>query len=250
MIQLEYKNRTLKFEHWEELSQGEFLELFRRINAPWFSIDGRLELSKWLYMNQCSVKFLIKKFVIANPIKILWWRISRHTKFYGPAEGFRNMTMGEFLFADVYYFTYLRDQNKEDLNKFIASIFREKKPWYKKANKDLRREFDETLITVRANVLKNLTTETKQAIVFNYGAVRKDITNGLKFLFPKTKNNVILNEAKNLKPNTIQIPQWDKWMWKLAEGNTDEDFDKVANSLCRNILKKIDSLIEESKKKK
>lgn len=242
MLQLAYKHKILKAKHWDELSANELIELFRRINASWYGVESRLELSKWIYSNQCSQKFTVKKITAGK------------LKFYGPADAFRTMTMGEFLFADTYYFMCLRDKTPELLNKFIATIFRERKSRIRLAfqkrlaNRDIRFEFDETLITARAKLLESVPQETKQAILFNYGAVRKDMTVNYKYLFPE--KNVILSEAKNLKPKPIEVPQWDKWMWKLASGNTDEDFDKVANSLCRNVLKKIDSLIEESKKRK
>jgi hypothetical protein len=48
----------------------------------------------------------------------------------------------------------------------------------------------------------------------------------------------------------MPLPRWDKHMWKLADGPSDYDFQKIADSKALNILQKIDELIEESEKKK
>jgi hypothetical protein len=236
MLKLTYKHRILKAEHWDELNQAEFIELFRRINAPWYEIGSRLELSQWIYNNQISHKFLVKK------IKL------KRLKLYGPSEGFRDMTSGEFLFADTYYFTYLNNEDPALLDKFIASIFRERKAWFRFSKK--RIDFDEDLINPRAKLLENLPQEIKQAILFNYGAVRGDIIKPLKSLFPQRKSDPKpFKKDGSVAKKKIPVPQWEKWMWDLAAGNTDQDFDKVANMLVRNFLKRIDTLIKESKKK-
>ena len=243
MLEIVYKHRVIKVEHWDQLSQHEFIELWRRINASWFNAEGRVELTKWLYSNQCSDKFIIKKLKY-NRLKLC-----------GPENGFRNMTAGEFLFADTYYFTYLRDNNAEILDKFIATIFRKKAGIFTKVIyrilkrrkfADNRIEFDENLINARAKLIENIVFKIKQAILFNYGAVRKDMTKKFKYLFP-----IPPDPEKNKKTKTkIVIPNWEIWMWQLASGNTDADFNKVASTLALNFFRRIDMLIKESKPKK
>ena len=186
---------------------------------------------------------------ICEYIEVFYNRIRRHS-----AIG----NMAPSIFAETYYFSYLKDKDPEDLNKFIASIFREKRSLLnrvflklglvKVTIKDIRTEFDETLINARAKLLKNLPHETKEAIRYNYGAVRKDMTNSLPYLFPKQNGHPEPVEGR--QPKEIQVPDWATWFWKLAGGGSDDDFDKVANSRVRNILRKIDSLIKESKKRK
>lgn len=246
MLQISRKGKVIDIEKWDELFDFELIELFRRIHAQWYDVAGRLELSTWLYTEQCSNKFVVNKLKVDR------------LKLYGPGDGFRNMSGGEFLFAETYYFTYLKDKDPEHLNKFIASIFREKKNLISRLAassglatstfKDIRREFDETLISARAKLIEKLPQETKQAIVYNYGAVRKDMTNALPYLFPK-KEPLAKTQSREEKKEII-VPNWETWFWKLANGNTDEAFDAVANSRVRNILRKIDSLIKESKTKR
>ena len=115
MLELQYKNKTIKADRWDELKSHELIEIFRRINASWYDASGRLELSTWLYTEQCSDKFIVNKIKLSK------------LKLYGPGDGFRNMSGGEFLFAETYYFSYLKDKDPENLNKFIASIFRDKR---------------------------------------------------------------------------------------------------------------------------
>lgn len=248
MLTITHKGKTTTAHKWDELKDFELIELFRRINAQWYDASGRLELSTWLYTEQCSDKFIVNK-IKHNKLKL-----------HGPGDGFRNMSGGEFLFAETYYFAYLKDKDPEDLNKFIASIFRDKKSLLnriaisiglaKTTIKDIRTEFDETLINARAKLLENLPHETKEAIRYNYGAVRKDMTNGLKYLFPKKNETAEAQRRGEKKEKEIPVPDWATWFWKLADGSSDEAFDRIANSRVRNILKKIDSLIKESKKKR
>lgn len=238
MLQLDFKNKSLKLGHWDQLSGNELIELFRRINAPWFSAEGRIELSKWLYSNQYSENFLVKKI-----------QTGKH-RFHGPIDGFRNIITGEFLFAETYYFTYLKTGEEEFLNKLVATLFRERKFFSKKKKNDIRLQFDETLINARAKLLESVKFKTRQAIMFNYGAVRKDMTKRFRFLFPQRNDDpkLVDREAQPAKKN-IEIPNWDEWMWKLSAGNSDEDFDKIADMRALNFLKRIDSLIEEAKRK-
>jgi len=229
MIELHYKSKIVKAEHWDKLSKDEFIELFRRINTAWYDVEGRLELFKWIEQNQNTPVFIIEKLKIKTG-KFPW----RTVVLGGPKNGLRNITMGQFLFAEIYYFAHLRDQITETLNRFIAALYVEK-----------NQPFDETLINTRAKLLENVIFETRQAIMFNYGAVRRNMIQNFKYLFPKA--NTGTQKAKKKQP--VKIPEWEKWMWKLAGGHTDEDFDKIARSLARNVLKQIDTLIYESTQK-
>lgn len=245
MLTVAYKNKLIEAEHWEQLSADELVELFRRVNAPWFSTEGRVELTRWLYENQCSNRFVVNRIRAGKE------------RFYGPGDGFRDMTAGEFLFAETYYFSYLNTNNQELLNKLVASLFRERGSKMFTRNKN-RVEFDETLINARAKLVENVVFESRQAVLFLYGAVRKDMTKAYPHLFPEKKQKSLdnkqkahmLRQAQHDKTRKLPVPKWDEWMWKLSAGNTDEDFDKVSRMLVRNFLKRIDSLIYEADKKR
>jgi hypothetical protein len=219
------------------------------MDAPWYNIDSRIELSKFIYQKEASEKFIIKSIRVYPAMKALekaasFFKLKNGLLLFGPDDALKNVSMGEFLFADTYYFAYGRDKKPELLNKFIATLFRPRRVNYKKGSPDVREEFNEILINERAKLVENVILPVKLAILFNYGAVRKEMCMHYPNIFPKIEKGA----PKENKP--VSLPEWHKWMWKLADGNTDEDFDKVARSLCRNILQKIDELIKESKKRK
>jgi hypothetical protein len=74
--------------------------------------------------------------------------------------------------------------------------------------------------------------------------MRQSLSKDYPYLFPQKQK-----KGKG-KRNKIEIPRWDKWIWKLSDGNSDEDTNKISESLVRNFLYKINQLIEESQKKK
>jgi len=219
------------------------------MNAPWYDSTSRLELSKFLDQKRETNRFVIQHIAVYPEMKTIekwavFLRLKNGMRLYGPEDGFKNVTMGEFLFADTYYFAYARDKNPEQLNKFIATLFRPRRKKYRKGNRDVREDFNETLIPGRSMLIEKLIPEARLAILFNYGAVRKDMCKKFTHLFP------VREKTQPVDNKPISLPEWHKWMWNLADGNTDEDFDKVARSLCLNILSKIDDLIKDSKNKK
>jgi hypothetical protein len=154
--------------------------------------------------------------------------------FHGPGDLFRNLTMGQFMFADNFFFRYHNDKKPEDLDRFIGSMMTKKQSWIDHLLKKETKYFTETL--------SKLPEHAKQAILFNYGAVRKKLTEKFTHVFPK--------KQPDSAPRKMPLPRWDKHMWKLADGASDYYFKKIADSKALNILQKIDELIEESEKKK
>jgi hypothetical protein len=141
--------------------------------------------------------------------------------------------MGQFMFADNFYYRYHNDHKPEDLDKFLASLLTRRKSLMEKI---LKQDIDDTYI------LSHLPQHAKQALLFNYGAVRKKLTEKFTHVFPK--------KQPDNAPRKMPLPRWDKHMWKLAAGPSDADFKKIADSKALNILQKIDELIEESQKRK
>ena len=70
MLQISRKGKIHEAQKWDELHDYELIEIFRRINAQWYNAAGRLELSTWLYTEQCSDKFIINKLKYNNGLSI------------------------------------------------------------------------------------------------------------------------------------------------------------------------------------
>ena len=226
MITIEEKrlfkqNIIHEIDTWDEMSQVQFLHLFFILNAIWYEKNDRLDMVYWLYSNPESQKFLITE------IKI------KGKTYKGPGDMFRKLTMGRFMFADNYFYRYHNDHKHEDLDKFVASVLTRKKSFLERI---FPKEVNDT------ETLSHLPEHTKQAILFNYGAVRRKITKQFTHVFPQ--------KQPDQAPRKMPLPRWDKHMWKLADGASDADFKKIADSKALNILQKIDELIEESEKAK
>lgn len=224
---VERKGDTKRVESWDQLTQIEFLETFRKLISPWYDKAARYELMEWIYEKVTSEKFLVDELIVSK-------RFTNKT-FKGPGKGFRDITMGQFMFADFYYFSYQNEKRPYDLLKMIATLFVDK-------NCQPDDLYDQKQIEIRAEELSSIPDHVQQAILFNYGAVRKWLTNQFTYVFPK--------KQPDSAPSKMPLPRWDKHIWKLADGASDYDFKKIADSRALNILKKLDELIEESEKNK
>src|SRR6056297_2486006 len=126
----------------------------------------RWELTEWLYDHPATQEFLVKTLKEKGRI------------FHGPGKGFRDLVMGQFMFADLYYYRYHNEQNKADLDKLIASLFTDK---YCQGVE----RYEQRYIDKRAAILNNLPEHVKAAVAFNYGAVRKWVTQQFTHVFPR-----------------------------------------------------------------
>ncbi len=217
------KNTYRKVDQWDELTQEEFLTVFFQINSPCLEKFPRWELTEWLYNHPATRHFLVERLKAGKRI------------FHGPGKGFRDLVMGQFMFADLYYHRYHNEKDPADLDKLMAALFTDK---YCQGVK----RYEQRYIDERADVLRNLPEHVKGAIIFNYGAVRKWITQQFTHIFPRKQPDEV--------PTKFPLPRWDRHMWKLADGASDEDFQKIADSKMLNIMQKIDELAEESEKRK
>lgn len=224
MIQVEEKrlfrkNILHQVDRWDEMSPLHFLHTFFILNAPWYDSISRYEIVEWLYNQAESQSWIIDVLKVGG------------NNYQGPGELFRNLTMGRFMFADHYFSLYHNEHKPEDLAKFLASVYQYQPCLFQKIfhiKKDHTR------------IMQSLPCHVQQAVLFNYGAVRRKIMNQFPHIFPQGQPDA--------RSGKLPLPRWDKHMWKLAAGPSDSDFKKIADSKALNILQKIDELIEESEK--
>jgi hypothetical protein len=99
----------------------------------------------------------------------------RRKKYYGPESGFADLTFYEFRTASYYFAKYIQDNNEQDLDRLIATLYRPgKKFWYFKKNKSdcngIRRipisaETNPILLELRALTLAKLPFPVKYTIL-------------------------------------------------------------------------------------
>lgn len=227
---IQINNREVK--SWKELNPEEYLEIFRIIYSPWYQDSQRATLLKFLSEVKINSSWLIDQI-----------SVSRST-LYGPKDKLRNVTFLEFIFVDTFYSLYMQKQEGA-LDKLIAVLFRakDKKNLIKG---DIREDFNENLIDNRLKNVAFLPEYYKQAIVFNYGTWRKWIELQYPFVFPRNGGK----RDATAEPKGIKTPGWEKHLKKLAKGASDKDLHEIGDSLVLNILDRLNTMIEESRKKK
>lgn len=96
--------------------------------------------------------------------------------FYGPGLNFRNMTVGEFAFADSYLLKYKQSKDVNDLNTLLAAIYRPAsiagafRFFLKDA--DVRVMFNDRIAKRSAKRFRNIPEHIKKAAMFNFLSMR------------------------------------------------------------------------------
>ena len=97
-------------------------------------------------------------------------------RYYGPADKLFNITLAEYIKAEVFYTNYLKNNDEEQLNKLIAVLYRKRKLFISKKSEtyrgDLRRKFNDHLVSLHAKKLNKLPAEVKTAIAIYYEGCR------------------------------------------------------------------------------
>jgi hypothetical protein len=90
-------------------------------------------------------------------------------KYYSVADQLENMTVNEFLFANRYFENYRISQDANDLDLFMACIFRRKDPNKNEKSHhfdgDLRVKFNENILEKQAVLFKNVSAHIKNAVL-------------------------------------------------------------------------------------
>lgn len=140
--------------------------------------------SKFIFDKNTRTKF-------AETIKI------KGATFYGPAVRLRNVTIGEFSFADSLYYNWKQTFNVAYLNTLCATLYRtsisDENPT------DKRKPFNKLLVDADAKHFANLNYKTKLAIAYTYEGCRSYFTETYKNIFPK-------REVKQETLNSKYIP--------------------------------------------
>lgn len=96
--------------------------------------------------------------------------------YYGPADSLTNLTVHEFIFSETYYSNWVKTKNNNQLDLFIATLYRPAAEDYNiddpRTTGDPREEFNDFLIEKRAETLKSLPFHYKTAIRWYYEGSR------------------------------------------------------------------------------
>jgi len=128
-------------------------------------------------------------------IKTLYFK-----KYHGPAGRFSNITIKEFRYTELLYNAYLVKQEPELLNRLIAALYRPKGKT--STDNDVRIALTDLGVSARTESVNKLSSEVKDAIVFNYEGCRNYVITRYPTIFPKSDKS-----QKGLSDLIVQIKE-------------------------------------------
>jgi len=127
----------------------------------------------------------------------------RMKKYYGPDDRLFNVTLDEYLEADIHYLAFMKSKDEKDLDKLVATLYRKKN---KKADPkapdysgDIRQPFNEYLIDVRARKIARMPHEIKLMVFFFFQGCR----NFLSVNFPDVFTGASGATGRNYGPLSL-----------------------------------------------
>ncbi|QIX60863.1 hypothetical protein HER32_06605 [Hymenobacter sp. BT18] len=134
--------------------------------------------------------------------------------YHGPRSHFRNLTFGEFIFADTFFVLYHQHQDAQYLDKFLAVLYRPRlrgvRTLHHTYGGDVREPFNEHLLPHRASILRRISRPEKAAILAWYRGCRAQLQAEFPAVFDAGEE-----DAKEQKR---QAPDWGRVLRKLSGG--------------------------------
>jgi hypothetical protein len=100
-----------------------------------------------------------------------------------PHPQLRGITFGAFIYGDTYFQNYMNGK-RDDLNRFIACFYYD------------RKGFDEKLIEPRAKMLRVTDIARREAIAMNYGLIREWLARAYPYVFQKPEPGEKVKKGK------------------------------------------------------
>ncbi len=137
---------------------------------------------------------------------------TKEGKLIGPFAEFKNLTCGEFAYADTYYSAYFETKDESYIDKCLAVLMREEDPEANEQRKDWKGDhriiFNENHIDRRAALISNIPAEIKMAAMFNYSIIREKIEKRYIWIFQKASSDTPDKKSG-----------WDKVMRGMCQGD-------------------------------
>ena len=189
--------------------------ILRRLSS--YELFKISELAEPFFQNKPYHEFIIKS--IAND------------QLLSPKPKLKNVSFGQFIFADTYFCNFSENKNKDDLNKFIASLYLPHNTTFK-----------EKYIEQNFNLVNTVDAPTLQAITINYQLIREWLTLAYPLIFFKSADN------------PSKIKQLDSTNWiKVIDALVGDDVvnhDRYAKMPLHNVFRYMSTRIKENIKRK
>lgn len=234
--------KTTHPEKWEELTPLQFEGVVNFINNQRKTENDFVLLANLLLSLQVPLSsfpaeiYDMQKFLNDEKLFSCWIIKTieiEHIFLAGPQNDFKNVTIGQFAFADTFFIRYIRDKKEELLDKLIASLYFS------------GGIFNPDIIEPRAESLTGLHEKTKTAILFNYMIIRRWIMKRYPFIFPEPPKDEEEKTNKEPKPHST----WREFVRSLVNGDYVNE-DKILNTLMHTVLYDYNENIRKQKTKK
>lgn len=133
-----------------------------------------------------TLDFLFEKEIASGKLIIpfIWHRLC---KFYGPGDDFKFLSVYEFAMADQFANAYIASQNKDDLHKLIAVLYRKATAQTNKnfilKGEDRREKFYDNKVETIADRFKTVPEYVSTAVFINFISWRQHIVKENDFVF-------------------------------------------------------------------
>lgn len=151
-------------------------------------------------------------------------------KLYGPGDGFKYLKPDEWMFADAYYMEYRSGEKVEDLQKFVACLYRGQRKNYKPKSEDFDGEIRKPF---NSHHLESITKQVAKCSLWELLAV-KVWYDGCRAAWEKEFDKVFTADNES----TAESYGWAEVFMKMA-GSTFGTMDEVEKQPMYNLLFKM-----------
>jgi hypothetical protein len=154
-------------------------------------------------------------------------------QLYGPESGLANCSFWEYIKAEKYYLNYLATNEREWLDKMVATLYRTKKTKYRKnTDPDIRIPLNDHSMNFQLARVKKIDIHTKMAILKWFDSCRNLLAVNFPTVFTKAE---IKAENKNALEMIKQGPNTNvrhtAWLNLIAElAGSMDNYEKIGNT--------------------
>lgn len=184
-------------------------------------------------------------------IKPLW------RTYYGPTDGFRNITFGEYTDAINLFVEFEKTKDEEYLRLLMAIFYRKKRPFHSiknwfKYKTDVREAYNEDTIELRAKTFQYLPMGQLYGFYLFVASFHKYLTNCVLHLNGQEINIGLLFQEPPEKQVTSNLPGLGlkSIEYQLSETAVFGDYNKVRNTNLYEILIRLYDITKRDKDEK
>ncbi len=167
-----------------------------------------------------------------------WWQ-GLGAQLFGPRSNFRNLSFAEFIFADAYFLRYLQTNDRTQLDRLVATLYRPTRAGYAPHSPsyggDRREDFNENLLDDRTRQVAKLEYHVKYAVLLWYRGCRKALESRFEYVFSGENN------AKGAAGG------WADVLHELAGGVV--NIDTTAGQLLPTVLREMNRVLRQAEQR-